>query len=685
MLAALGVMLYTLYLKHTATVPTSSPAAGTPAEKSAGSQSPSTLPGAGSTSQPGGATTVPAKDLTYKTFPPSEAMMGSLDQRRTGYRMQVEFTSAGAGVRKLWMSDFFKTVKDKRRFEKDPDTYFQAVKDDPQLQGNYVLMEAVGGFCPLATRAIQFPADAVEPNSVNLAKDVWEAGPVETLKDGDKEIGQRLTFRMQLDRGGKPYLALEKTYTLNKDSYSLLVDIQARNLTGAVEGATATAPASAPAQDLKFSLVQFGAIGMSRDDIQSDKRMFAYGGLSGKDVKVKIASVSEIEKMKKGLADRVPVGRSDTADAVLWAGDANKFFASLLYIVPGQSPPLNNAQAKAEFWKAAIDDGNYLAGVTLHAGGEADMWEIPAGGADKITLNVFAGPKDRKLFDANELYSTLRYIDSMETSSCTFSWLAFAMMWLLDMLSHITFGNYGLAIVLLVVLVRLALHPLTKKSQVSMMRMQKVQPEMAKLKEKYKDDKAKLNQEMMKLTGATPVLGCLPMLLQMPIWVALWTGLQADIDLRQASLFPVWITDLSAPDCLLGPLAHPLATLPIGIGPIVSFNLLPLLLAVAMFIQQKMMPSPQAAMGDPAQVKSQKIMMYFMTVFFLALFYNAPSGLTLYIMASTAAGVVEQQVIRRHIKQKEALESASETRVEMSGRHFRGQKAKKPKGPFRMK
>jgi len=119
------------------------------------------------------------------------------------------------------------------------------------------------------------------------------------------------------------------------------------------------------------------------------------------------------------------------------------------------------------------------------------------------------------------------------------------------------------------------------------------------------------------------------------------------------------------------------------VGPIVSFNLLPILLAIGMALQQKFTPSAQAA--DPKQAKSQKQMMYFMTGFFLLIFYNAPSGLTLYIMTSTFAGLVEQYVIRKHIQEKEAAQAATETTVKMPGKYFRGQKPKKPQGPFRMK
>jgi YidC/Oxa1 family membrane protein insertase len=258
------------------------------------------------------------------------------------------------------------------------------------------------------------------------------------------------------------------------------------------------------------------------------------------------------------------------------------------------------------------------------------------------------------------------------------------MLWLLNALSRVTFGNYGVAILILVVLTRLALHPLTKKSQVAMSKMQKFQPEMQKIREKYKDDKAKLNEEMMKLykqSGSTPVLGCLPMFLQMPIWVALWTALSASVELRHAGFLPFWITDLSAPDELF--LFGRVILIPLIGTSIWAFNLLPILLAVAMGLQQKFTPTSTPS-SDPQQARTQKIMMYFMTGFMLLIFYNQPSGLNLYIMASTFAGVAEQYVIRKHIRERDAAEAAGETRVSV-GKAFRDQRPKKPKGPFRLK
>ena len=209
-----------------------------------------------------------------------------------------------------------------------------------------------------------------------------------------------------------------------------------------------------------------------------------------------------------------------------------------------------------------------------------------------------------------------------------------ALMWFLQAI-YKAVPNYGLAIIILTVVVRTLLHPLTLKSQKTSHKMQRIQPLLTAAKEKYKHDKRVQQQEVMKIMkegGANPLGGCLPMLFQLPIFIALWRALYQDVTLRHAS-FVLWIRDLSAPDNLatLG------ASLPI-LGR--SVNLLPILCAVTMFFQQRMMPKNP----DPQMQQQQKIMM-FMPIIFTVMLYNMPSGLMLYFLSSTVFGLVEQKYI----------------------------------------
>src|SRR5581483_5066912 len=175
------------------------------------------------------------------------------------------------------------------------------------------------------------------------------------------------------------------------------------------------------------------------------------------------------------------------------------------------------------------------------------------------------------------------------------------LVWLLSFFQHYIFRDWGLAIIALVVLVRLILHPITKKSQVNMMKMSKMGPEVERLKKKYGDDKeamAKAQMELYKEMGFTPVLGCLPMFLQMPIFISLWQALQSTFELRQAPflwfgpLHLSWIADLSQPDRML-PFGR---SIPLVFGMhIDAINLLPILVAIVSYLNMKYTPRPPAA------------------------------------------------------------------------------------------
>jgi YidC/Oxa1 family membrane protein insertase len=175
--------------------------------------------------------------------------------------------------------------------------------------------------------------------------------------------------------------------------------------------------------------------------------------------------------------------------------------------------------------------------------------------------------------------------------------------------------------------------------------------------------------EFQKSQGVTPILGCLPMFLQMPIWIALWSSLQSTFELRQAPFLwgLTWIHDLAKPDALI---TWNAIRLPFGIH-LASLNVLPVLLGVVFYIQQKMTPKPPAM--TPEQEQQQK-MMQWMTLLFPLFLYNGPSGLNLYILTSTTIGIIESKIIRKHIKEREEAEKAGQ--VIIDARPTRGNKQK---------
>ena len=178
--------------------------------------------------------------------------------------------------------------------------------------------------------------------------------------------------------------------------------------------------------------------------------------------------------------------------------------------------------------------------------------------------------------------------------------------------------------------------------------------------------------------GASPIMGFLPMMVQMPIWIALYSAIYASIELRGAPFLPFWITDLSAQDAVV---RFSTITVPLFSWKINSLNLLPIMMGVAFYLQQKLTPSQAPTAASPQAAQQQKMMMVMMTLLFPLMLYRAPSGLNLYIMASTFAGVIEQYVIRKHIRKKEEAESKGlvATTSKMGGKA----KKKKPKPFFR--
>jgi YidC/Oxa1 family membrane protein insertase len=241
-------------------------------------------------------------------------------------------------------------------------------------------------------------------------------------------------------------------------------------------------------------------------------------------------------------------------------------------------------------------------------------------GPNELGYTLYFGPKDER---------TLEAAGHQLVKSLNLGWFGPISLILLRILgfSHRVTGNYGLDIILLTVLVKIAFWPLTRKSFESMRAMQKVQPEMQRLRDKYKDDPKQLNTEMMELYRrhkVNPLGGCLPMVLQIPVFIGLYQALLNTIELRHAP-FVLWIHDLAAPERVVI----------LGYG----IPVLTLLLGASMFLQQKM--SPPA--GDPAQ---QRIMM-FMPIVFTFMFIGFPAGLTLYWLTNNVLTIVQQWFMLR--------------------------------------
>ncbi|MFQ5681657.1 MAG: membrane protein insertase YidC [Candidatus Binatia bacterium] len=245
--------------------------------------------------------------------------------------------------------------------------------------------------------------------------------------------------------------------------------------------------------------------------------------------------------------------------------------------------------------------------------------------ADKARYILFIGPKD---------LDVLKAMDKGLDQSINFGWFAFISIPFLYVLrfSHQFTSSYGIDIILLTLIIKLLTAPLTRKSYVSMKRMQKLQPQMERIKERFKDDKEKLNKEIMELyrrNKVNPLGGCLPMLFQFPVFLGLYKALLTPIELRHAPF--MWIQDLSRPDW---------ESLPLNLfGYHVGIPILVILMGVSMFVQQWMTPSA----GDP----NQRRMMLMMPVIFTAMFVTFPAGLTIYWLMNNILSIAQQYLINR--------------------------------------
>jgi len=323
------------------------------------------------------------------------------------------------------------------------------------------------------------------------------------------------------------------------------------------------------------------------------------------------------------------------AGNVLAAGIQDRYFAALVFADGFQtmdSAAMEPVRVRILPKAAPVDTFR----VTL----ANHVASLAPGAVETRKFHLFVGPKQAAVLDAYENLGLPRLVD--------FGWfgpIAVLLVWILRAFYAVV-RNYGVAIVLLTALTRVLLHPLTRKGQVAMYRMQKLQPKIKELQQKHKNDKQKLGAEQMKLFrehGVSPFSGCLPMLLQMPILFALFYALRQTFEMRQ-SPFCWWMTDLSLPDTV--------GYFPPGVPFLagVALNILPLLMTVAMYFQQKMTPK-----SDDPQARSQQKMMAFMPFLFAFMFYTMPAGLCLYWFTSTVLGMAEQYLIKRHLIKLGAL------------------------------
>jgi YidC/Oxa1 family membrane protein insertase len=313
-----------------------------------------------------------------------------------------------------------------------------------------------------------------------------------------------------------------------------------------------------------------------------------------------------------------------------WIGITDKYWLAAL--IPDQ-------KTKSDFY---FQDNRQGVLDNYHTGYLGEPLTIaPAQKAD-VKTHLFAGAKVLSLLDDYEEHLGAKHLDL----AVDFGWfyiITKPLFYLLDMI-YGWLGNLGLAIILLTVLIKLAFYPLANKSYRSMARMKELQPKVEKLKERFADDKMRMNQEMMDLykkEKVNPASGCLPIFIQIPVFFALYKVLFVTIEMRQAPFYG-WIHDLSAPDPTT--IFNAFGLIPWDPPSALLIGALPIMMGVSMWVQQKLNPAPM----DPIQQKMFMIMPVMMT-YLLAAF---PSGLVLYWTCNNVLSIAQQWMIMSSHKRK---------------------------------
>lgn len=422
-------------------------------------------------------------------------------------------------------------------------------------------------------------------SQISLSDGNWEIDRDQLRLLNPEEKGE-LTFVKNLDNGLKVF----KRYRFTSDKYAVDLEIEIQN-------------ASAKEVNLQVGLEWIGRMELEKLVEHENKDYgLKYAYLKKDKVETKTFGGSGTSGCTPGCSAPKkkiePFESSDSGD-IKWFSFEGEYFTALLIPPPSQ---------KSIGLTVKGDEKNLVkADISVPA------VSIQPGESVRIPYKVYMGPKDTdrlKGLNANaEKLVDFGY----------FNIVAKPLLWFLD-LSHSVTKNYGIDIILLSILIKVIFLPLTQISFKSMKEMQKIQPEMNRLKEVYKNDKARLQQEIMllyKRRRVNPMSGCLPMLIQIPVFIALYNALQNALPMRHAPFF-LWIRDLSAKD---------------------PIYFTPLVMGASMVIQQKMTPSA----ADPAQAK----LMLLMPVMFTFLFLNFPSGLVLYWLVNNVLSIAHQHYLNK--------------------------------------
>lgn len=460
-----------------------------------------------------------------------------------------------------------------------------------------------------------------------------------------ERTGLKAEFRLLLQDG----LEITKTFELDPQRHTLSLNLMIDNKNLPVEGKPA--PADVP---IRLELLAFNGL-----DPDSGYRFDQYlSGAWSYENAVVFKPLAEVESGEVKLAEALrladPAKRADavkSAEALLkedrghkgWLGLKSRFFAVLV------QPDKSSLDALESYWFrtlppvaaakfAAEGKGNRNIAVSLRT------LEMRVSKRKLLRFDGFAGPQKteilKELPGAEELQ---KFSTGCWGISPIVNLVAPLILGTLKLTGSLL-GNFGVGIIVTTLLIKLVVFPLTLKSQRSMAAMQQLGPKIQALRAKYGSDQQKFGMEQMKLfreNKVNPMAGCLPMLIQMPVFIGMYSVFEQSSDLRGAPFF-LWIKDLSQPDHLIGPWTPVVINLFITTLSIDAFNLLPIVMTLTWFLQAYFTPrSP-----DP-QMASQQKMMMFMPVMFGLMCYGLASGLSLYFLVNSLLGMGEMKLIKK--------------------------------------
>ncbi len=647
--------------------------------------------------------------------------IGSVTPKAQGgtQEMEVRFSPFGAGVDQLALANHFTTIQNVeheiiQQFRALP----QGLTTDPRA-----------GTCGFAMNKVEIDGKTVELGLTPTAKETfWKQGAPGSFA---AEIA---------DGAGVPAVRITRAYEVRPGTYDLAITQKAENLTDRAITLTwhQFGPTSLPSGTIRYG----GDVRRVRFGFQLSKEKDPERLVIADDRGGSLIPYATALDTQNGVFPGTLLPRWDAkplwpnADStkhelsLSWVGMTGRYYTVAMYPKGGSAGAQGRGDDKAFTLAEKIDRlaiptgelpsggiGDVLLGREVKPIGEVVLrmatpaMTIEAGKSVDVSLGVYAGPSSVAVIQrqpgawAAGVAKVVLYTFGGPCGFCTFQLFAGALRDLLTLLHDRVVFDWALAIMLLVVCVRTVLHPITRWSQRRMYLvskdMAKMAPKMKQIQEKYKEDPAKLREEQSRLLAensgayAGMAMGCIPAFLQTPVWIGLSAMIYFNYDLRHAHGFFGIFQNLSNHAWgFLGNLAEPDHLIAFGrsfsvpvigrfMGPVDGLNLLPLLLGVVFYLQQKYLQPPQTTPMTPEQEQQAKIMRVMTVVLFPLMMYNAPAGLALYFTTNSTLAILESKWIRRkaeeEYKEREAVNAAKiATRASGVGMSMWDRKEKQP-------